>query len=254
VYSTFVEKENFSAVKNSKKLYKLIRISLEVNQFSLNFRRRISGFWKITIITNIIMWRQKSHQLVLLVAAVHLLLVGNVHGIDNVDCANSENPNACRSANLLTKVFNQVTSNNGADTLKLLPGVEIVENENINKLSSSGSSSTNDERSMPEKSNETIFTRIAKYLKTHDLKIKFADIVGKTDLQEVVNNVFNTDDPAVNGELFSLIANVSFKLLNFASWLYYERWKMLMKDVENETELSFLHLQRHVRRTREAAT
>ena len=111
------------------------------------------------------------------------------------DCGKSENPVLCRSANFLAKALNQVVTNQDDETLRLLPGLELVQNENLNKIYHE-----NDERSMDEEKNDTFFVRIAKYLQTHDLKIKFSDIVGKTDLQEIVNNVFNSDDPAIIGK------------------------------------------------------
>lgn len=123
-----------------------------------------------------------------------IVIVSCAEGSEYNDCVNSDNPIACRGVNFLSKALNQVISNHD-DTLKILPGLEIVQNENVNKVNNA-----NDERSMPEKSNETIMTRIAKYLQTHDLKIKFSDMVGKTDLQEVVNSVFSNDDPAVVGK------------------------------------------------------
>jgi Protein of unknown function (DUF1676) len=124
-----------------------------------------------------------------------VLLVASAVASESTDCANSDNPIACRGVNFLSKAVNQVI-NNHDDTLKVFPGLEIVQNENINKVNA------NDERSMPEHQNqpETVFSRIAKYLQTHDLKIKFADMVGRTDLQEVINAVMNNDDPAVVGE------------------------------------------------------
>lgn len=135
----------------------------------------------------------------------------------NSDCANSENPIVCRSANFLAKALNQVVTNQDEETLKLLPGLEIVENENINKVYDE-----NDKRSMDEQKNETFFVRIAKYLQTHDLKIKFSDIVGKTDLQEVVNNVFNNDDPAIIGKWFVYIRRLLSIKLNdsWTCWNY----------------------------------
>lgn len=124
-----------------------------------------------------------------------VVIIACANGNEFSDCANSENPIACRSVTFLSRAFNQVISNHD-DTLKILPGLEIVQNENVNKINNG-----NDEvRSMPEQQNETILTRIAKYLQTHDLKIKFSDMVAKTDLQEVVNSVLNNDDPAVEGE------------------------------------------------------
>jgi hypothetical protein len=134
----------------------------------------------------------EMYKYVLIFAVV--LLASNAYGSE--ECANSENPVACRGINFLSKAFNQVITNNNDETLKLLPGLEIVENENVNKVNT-----VNDERSITEQ-NETVFTKIAKYLQTHDLKIKFSDMVGKTDLQEVINNVFNNDDPALVGENF----------------------------------------------------
>jgi hypothetical protein len=120
-----------------------------------------------------------------------IVIVSSAKGNELGDCVNSESPVMCRGANFVSKALNQILSNQHDETLKLLPGLEIVQNENINNV--------NVERSMPEQANETFLTRLGKYLQTHDLKIKFSDIVGKTDLQEVINNVFN-DDPAIVGE------------------------------------------------------
>lgn len=134
-----------------------------------------------------------------------IAIVACVRGSEvNSDCANSDNPIACRGVNFLSKALNQVISNH-EDTVKILPGLEIVQNENSNTVNN-----VNDERSMPEQSKETIIVRVAKYLQTHDLKIKFSDLIGKTDVQEVVNNVFNNDDPAVVGKK----QQFSFKLLD----------------------------------------
>jgi hypothetical protein len=134
-----------------------------------------------------------------IVLTAALLVAAGCHAFDlSADCSNSENPIACRSANFLAKALNQVVaSTNNEETLRLLPGLEIIQNENVNHIFHGD----NDERSMAEQNNETFFMRMAKYLQTHDLKIKFSDMVGKTDLQEIVNNVFNSDDPAIVGEL-----------------------------------------------------
>lgn len=122
------------------------------------------------------------------------------------DCLNSENPVACRGANFLAKAFNQVVSSHEEhETMRLLPGLEIVQNENMNHVYDG-----HDERSMAEQQSENFITRIAKYLQTHDVKIKFSEMLGKTDLQEIVNNVFNSDDPAVVGELKLLTCAINF--------------------------------------------
>lgn len=123
-----------------------------------------------------------------------IALISCARGNEQSDCVNSESPIACRSVNFISRALNQVITNHD-DTLKIMPGLEIVQNDNINNVNN-----VNDERSMPDQSNETFIMRIAKYLQTHDLKVKFSDMVGKTDLQEVVNSVLNSDDPAVEGE------------------------------------------------------
>jgi hypothetical protein len=137
----------------------------------------------------------------LLIFSIAAVTVSCAYAIDfTADCMNSENPIACRGANFLAKAFNQVVTNHDEhETLRLLPGLEIVQNENINHVYHG-----NDERSMAEQQNENFITRVAKYLQTHDLKIKFSELVGKTDLQEIVNNVFNSDDPAIVGEFIKM--------------------------------------------------
>lgn len=133
-----------------------------------------------------------NKQLGVLIFSVLVIVVSTVAG-DLSDCVNSENPLACKSVNFLSKAVNQVLANTHDETIRILPGLEIVQNENLNSING-----MNDERSMSEQ--EPMLLRVAKYLQTHDLKIKFSDILGKTDLQEIVNNVFNNDDPLVNGE------------------------------------------------------
>lgn len=132
-----------------------------------------------------------------------VVFISSANGNEVSDCANSDT--MCRGVNFVSKAFNQIISNQHDETLKLLPGLEIVQNENINNVN-------NVERSMPEQSNETFLTRLGKYLQTHDLKIKFSEMVGKTDLQEVINNVFNNDDPAIVGEENEFVMNtLTFK-------------------------------------------
>jgi hypothetical protein len=133
-----------------------------------------------------------AKQNVLLIFSI--LVISTKAASDFSDCVNSESPVACRGMNFLSKALNQIITNNHDETIPLLPGLEIIQNENINTIEHN-----NDERSMSSEQ-EPILLRVAKYLQTHDLKIKFSDIIGKTDLQEVVNNVFNSDDPAVNGK------------------------------------------------------
>lgn len=134
-----------------------------------------------------------------------IVLIVNVNG---EECENSENPLACRGSNILNKVINHITKRSD-DTLKLLPGLEIVQNENINEVKSA-----NDERA--SKDNDTVLTRIQRYLNSHDLKVKFSDLIGKGDLQEGVNKLFNgvMHDPEVVGkfEYSKLITEKAFKV------------------------------------------
>ena len=140
----------------------------------------------------LIMYFQSTSVKFLLISLI--VLVVNVNGYDNVECENSENPLACRGSNILNKVINHITKRSD-DTLKLLPGLEIVQNENVNEVKSA-----NDERASKE--NDTVLVRIQRYLKTHDLKVKFSDLIGKADLQENVNKLFNgvMHDPEVVGK------------------------------------------------------
>lgn len=143
---------------------------------------------------------------VLLIFSIIAVTVASAHGIDfTADCLNSENPIACRGANFLAKAFNQVASNDEEETLPLLPGLELVQNDNINNVYN--------ERSMTETESEPFIMRVAKYLQTHDLKIRFSEILGKTDLQEVVNNIFNSDDPAMIGKFDMLLIYYRHKII-----------------------------------------
>lgn len=153
---------------------------------------------------------------VVLIFGIFAVTVSCAHAIDfTADCLNSENPIACRSANFLAKAFNQVVSNHDEqETVPLLPGLELIQNENVNNVYN--------ERSMVEQQNEPFIMRVAKYLQTHDLKIRFSEILGKTDLTEVVNNVF--EDPAVVGE---------FIRVNHAYWEYRCAW--LKKSISEKS-------------------
>jgi hypothetical protein len=141
-------------------------------------------------------------KIVLIFSVVAAVTVSCAHAIDfTADCLNSENPIACRGANFLAKAFNQVVTNHDEqESVPLMPGLELIQNENINHVYN--------ERSMVEQQNEPFIMRVARYLQTHDLKIRFSEILGKTDLQEVVNNIFNSDDPAMIGELVVHVENI----------------------------------------------
>lgn len=145
----------------------------------------------------------------LLFSYIVVVLCGCSNAFD-FDCSISENPIACRSANFFAKALNQVAVGGNDETVRLLPGLELIQNENVNRIHHG-----NDERSMPEQNSDTFIMRMAKYLQTHDLKIKFSDMVGKTDLQEIVNNVFNSDDPAIVGEFFESTPCVSGKIIEW---------------------------------------
>lgn len=174
-----------------------------------------------------IMYFQSTSVKFLLISLI--VLVVNANGYDNVECENSENPLACRGSNILNKVINHITKRSD-DTLKLLPGLEIVQNENVNEVKSA-----NGERASKE--NDTVLVRIQRYLKTHDLKVKFSDLIGKADLQENVNKLFNgvMHDPEVVGE-FEIMNEKLSRLSSLELSLCFESWlKEINKKAFNES-------------------
>ena len=92
----------------------------------------------------------------------------------------------------MSRALNSVFSSHD-ETMKIFPGLELVQNDNVNQVQNK----VNDERSMPDQG-ETVVTRLGKFLQTHDLKIKFSDLVGKSDLQEIVSSVFNNDEASTS--------------------------------------------------------
>ncbi|XP_059610899.1 uncharacterized protein LOC132257873 [Phlebotomus argentipes] len=84
---------------------------------------------------------------------------------------------ACRSGRVLRNIFHYVTSDGGGKPLVLVPGLEIVQ---LPAQETARSSDYDDLK------HQSFFTRIAKYLQTHEIKIKFPDLVGQTEFNEVL--------------------------------------------------------------------
>ncbi|XP_055715321.1 uncharacterized protein LOC129809470 [Phlebotomus papatasi] len=82
---------------------------------------------------------------------------------------------ACRSGRVLRNIFNYVTSDGGGKSLVLVPGLEIV------KLPVQETARSSD---YDDLKHQSFLTRMAKYLQTHEIKIKFPELVGQTDFNE----------------------------------------------------------------------
>lgn len=142
------------------------------------------------------MWCYKNSVKIVLIQFLVLLMICFTNAQHSeLDCDKSDQPIACRSSQLINNIVSHIVSRNGDDeTLKILPGIEIIQNEQTNTVNSN-------ERSMHNgvKENDTILSRVTRYLQTHDLKVKFSDLVGKADLQDAVNTFFGDNNQPMAG-------------------------------------------------------
>lgn len=144
---------------------------------------------------------KNSVNIVLLQVALLLSICFTSAQNTELDCDKSDQPIACRSSQLINNIVSHIVSRNDDDeTLKILPGIEIIQNEQKNTVNSN-------ERSMHNgvKENDTILSRVTRYLQTHDLKVKFSDLVGKADLQDAVNTFFGDSNQPMTGMLINFL-------------------------------------------------
>ncbi|XP_055677160.1 uncharacterized protein LOC129786284 [Lutzomyia longipalpis] len=100
---------------------------------------------------------------------------------------------ACRSGRVLRNIFHYVTSDGDGKPLVLVPGLEII---NLPPQETGRSSDYDDLK------HQGVFARIAKYLQTHEIKIKFPELVGQTEFNEVLASTMkniNEGDNVVEG-------------------------------------------------------
>lgn len=86
------------------------------------------------------------------------------------------------------------------DPLVILPGLEIVRTTKVDA----------EERS----ENKSLLGRVAHYLRTHELNVRFADLLDKSDFLNVLNN-FDQSANSISGEISNDIAGKMSQGENF---------------------------------------
>ena len=80
------------------------------------------------------MWCLKNSVKIVLIQFAVLLSMCFAQNIE-LDCDKSDQPIACRSSQLINNIVSHIVSRNGDDeTLKILPGIEIIQNEQTNTI------------------------------------------------------------------------------------------------------------------------
>lgn len=99
------------------------------------------------------------------------------------DCNKADSVVLCHGAKAIRNVMHHVVFNkNGIEQpLKILPGLEIVPLRDDSILLSDNPAG----RSNTQES-DTYLGRVAKYLSSHELKIRLSDIIQKSDFNEVL--------------------------------------------------------------------
>jgi hypothetical protein len=118
--------------------------------------------------------------------------VGAVH------CGNSEPRIVCNGVKIVKSLMRQISE---MDSIKLLPGVEIVQNEKQDYLA------TNEVDTFDMKGKDYgLLGQIGRFLKSHDVKINLSEIVKKDDVEEIYRSVVNlVQNQDVAGERCSFI-------------------------------------------------
>ncbi|XP_055383000.1 uncharacterized protein LOC129613100 [Condylostylus longicornis] len=119
--------------------------------------------------------------------------------LDNLinDCKNNESSVLCHGSRLIRSVVKSFRDNN--TPLQIIPGLEIIYVEpkpshNIVKKTTTfdGRSNSIDDNNISNNNNNddgvtddnSVFGKINKYLRSHELKVKFADLIEKNDFKE----------------------------------------------------------------------
>lgn len=89
------------------------------------------------------------------------------------DCSNTDSKFACHGNRVLRDVMDHLTEDK---PLRLIPGIEVLEVPSI----STG-------RSSNEIEDDSVIGRVAKYMSTHEVKIKFPELMEKAEFADVIN-------------------------------------------------------------------
>ncbi|GAB0087553.1 hypothetical protein DMENIID0001_018770 [Sergentomyia squamirostris] len=120
---------------------------------------------------------------------IGLTLVHTTLGQDDAQVKNCSD-STCRGGRVLKNIFHYVTSDSSDKPLVLVPGLEIVQ---LTPQETARSSSDYDDLK-----HQSIFTRIGKYLQTHEVKIKFPELIGQTEFNEVLDGTMKNINEGEN--------------------------------------------------------
>lgn len=120
------------------------------------------------------------------------------------DCSNTDSKFACHGNRVLRDVMDHLTEDK---PLRLIPGIEVLEVPSI----STG-------RSSNEIEDDSVIGRVAKYMSTHEVKIKFPELMEKAEFADVINVAMKSlDDSKMVVGKFDCILSV-LSLLTF-DWI-----------------------------------
>lgn len=120
-------------------------------------------------------------------------------------CKDSPSPLTCHGARVVREALRQLAPVESAHVLHLTDGVEVVE------VAPEGSARANGGRSIPQ--DESLLSRMARYLESHELKIKLNNLMPDPQLKEFIDDTFKNfeQDKSVGGENIFIILKI-FKL------------------------------------------
>lgn len=109
-------------------------------------------------------------------------------------CQDSPNPLGCHGARVVREALQQYVPAESADVLQLADGVEVVENSSFKDARANGA------RSLPQ--DESFLGRMARYLESHELKIKLSNLMPSQQLKKVVLDTYKEleQDKSLGGE------------------------------------------------------
>lgn len=115
---------------------------------------------------------------VVFVVSQFLLLNVIVSAVD-IDCSKSDSPLSCHGVRLVRNVMNYPMGddNQGLNSMKIIPGFEVIESNVIDGNGRSVSDDNND---------SSILGRVSNYVQNHEIKIKFSELLGKSDFKDVI--------------------------------------------------------------------
>lgn len=129
--------------------------------------------------------------------SVFIVCVLGMCGADK--CKDNPSPLSCHSARIVREAIQHLEPAESADVLRLADGVEVVQ------VALPGVARINGGRSLPQ--DESLLGRMARYLESHELKIRLNNLMPGQQLKEFLVSTYKDleQDKTVGGEVFSII-------------------------------------------------